>query len=356
LPQQCYTFLRNTNGFNMNELFIWLGIFFCVTQSAMFSGLNLAFFSFTRLRLEIEADSAASKAASKVLKMRGDSNFLLTTILWGNVGINVLLTLLSDSVLAGVSSFMFSTVIITLFGEIGPQAYFSRNSLKMASLLAPVLKVYQVILYPVAKPSALLLDAWLGKESIEFLKEKKIKHFLKMHIDDSESEIDHTEGLGAINFLSLDDILICKEGEPLNPKSIIPIKHDKGLPVFPLFSKQHHDLFLREINESKEKWVIFIDENLNPSYVMDADGFLRAAMFDSKQPNPMDYIHKPIIISDNNMKLGDIIHLLNFTPEHNEDDVIDNDVILLWSDVKHVITGADILGRLLRGIVKKQES
>ena len=37
---------------DMNVTLIWLGIFFCITQSAMFSGLNLAFFSFTRLRLE----------------------------------------------------------------------------------------------------------------------------------------------------------------------------------------------------------------------------------------------------------------------------------------------------------------
>ncbi|MRT93923.1 DUF21 domain-containing protein [Ancylomarina sp. 16SWW S1-10-2] len=339
----------------MNELFIWLGILFCVTQSAMFSGLNLAFFSFSRLRLEIESEGSISKSAQKVLKMRKDSNFLLTTILWGNVGINVLLTLLSDSVLAGVASFMFSTVIITLFGEIIPQAYFSRNSLKMASLLAPVLRAYQIILFPVAKPSALLLDAWLGKETLEYFKEKKVKLFLKKHIEGSESEIDKTEGLGAINFLSLDDIIVSKEGELLNPSSIIPIKHDKGLPVFPKFTQHHHDLFLRQINESKEKWVVFIDEHLNPSYIMDADGFLRAAMFDDKQPNPVDFIHKPIIITDSSLPLGDIIHLLNFTPKHIEDDVIDDDVILLWSDVKHVITGADILGRLLRGIVRKDE-
>lgn len=340
----------------MNDIFIWLGILFCVTQSAMFSGLNLAFFSFTRLRLEVEADNTSAKAAKKVLEMRKDSNFLLTTILWGNVGINVLLTLLSDSVMAGLVSFSFSTVIITLFGEIVPQAYFSRNSLRMASLLAPVLKVYQIILFPVAKPSALLLDAWLGKESLEFFKEKKIKVFLQKHIEGSTSEIDRTEGLGAINFLSLDDVLVSKEGEPLNPKSIIPIKHQNGLPVFPKFSKQHHDLFLREINESTEKWVVFIDQKLNPTYIMDADGFLRAAMFDRQPPNPIDYMHEPIIIRDSNMPLGDIIHLLNFTPEHSEDDVVDNDVILLWSDVKHVITGADILGRLLRGIVKKEEA
>ncbi len=340
----------------MNELFTWLGILFCVTQSAMFSGLNLAFFSFTRLRLEIEADNASSKGAGKVLKMREDSNFLLTTILWGNVGINVLLTLLSDSVMAGVASFMFSTIIITLFGEIIPQAYFSRNSLRMASLLAPVLKFYQFVLFPVAKPSALLLDAWLGRETMEFFKERKIKLFLKMHVDDTESEINHTEGTGAINFLSLDDILVSNEGEPINPKSIVSIVHTDGVPVFPEFSNQANETFLKQINASGEKWVVFTNESLDPTYIMDADGFLRAAMFDVNRANPHDFIHKPIIINNSKMNLGEIIHLLKIDPDHAEDDVIDNDVILLWSDVKHVITGADILGRLLRGIVQKQAS
>ena len=54
----------------------------------MFSGLNLAFFSITKLRLEIESKKGNPQAL-KVAKLREDSNFLLTTILWGNVGINV---------------------------------------------------------------------------------------------------------------------------------------------------------------------------------------------------------------------------------------------------------------------------
>lgn len=189
----------------MDSLLIWLAILFCVTQSAMFSGLNLAFFSLARLRLEIEAEENPEGGASKVLALRQDSNFLLTTILWGNVGINVLLTLLSDSVMLGVASFVFSTVVITLFGEIIPQAYFSRNALRMASLLSPVLKIYQFFLYPVAKPSAMFLDAWLGKESVHLYAEKFIKELLKKHVVDSDSEIDNVEGTGAINFLQLDD-------------------------------------------------------------------------------------------------------------------------------------------------------
>jgi len=335
------------------ELFIWLGIVLCITQSAMFSGLNLAFFSIPRLRLEIEAANK-NKAAIKVLNLRKDSNFLLSTVLWGNVAINVLLTLLSNSVMVGVSAFLFSTIAITLLGEIIPQAYFSRNALKIASKLAPVIKIYQYLLFPVTKPSALLLNLLVGQENVHYFKAKSLQHLIHRHVMDEDAEIDHVEGTGAINFLSLDDLMVSQEGEPLNPKSIIPIKHKNGVPVFPKITKQHHDLFLQEINESKEKWVVFVDENLNPSLVMDADGFLRAALLENTPANPFDYTHKPIVIKNSDEKLGDIIHLLKFIPENKEDDVIDQDIILLWSDKKHVITGADILGRLLRGIVKQE--
>ncbi|MFN5721237.1 MAG: DUF21 domain-containing protein, partial [Bradyrhizobium sp.] len=59
--------------------------------------LNLAVFSLSLLRLQIEADSGNANAA-RVLELRRHSNQILATIIWGNVTTNVLLTLLSDSV------------------------------------------------------------------------------------------------------------------------------------------------------------------------------------------------------------------------------------------------------------------
>ena len=53
----------------MNTTLIWLGIIFCISQSAMFSGLNLAFFSITKLRLEIESKKD-NPHALKVAKLR----------------------------------------------------------------------------------------------------------------------------------------------------------------------------------------------------------------------------------------------------------------------------------------------
>ena len=49
-------------------------------------------------------------------------------------------------------------------------------------------------------------------------------------------------------------------------------------------------------------------------------------------------------------ELGTVLSRLTVYAKSDVDDVIDHDLILLWSDEKRVITGADILGHLLRGI------
>ncbi len=332
-------------------LLIWIGIAICISQSAIFSGLNLAFFSLTRLRLEIEAELSQTAGAHKVLSMRKDSNFLLTTILWGNVGINVLLTLLSDSIMAGVFSFVFSTVIITFFGEIIPQAYFSRNALKMASLLAPVLKFYQILLYPVAKPCAIMLDKWLGKESVQFFSEKNIKLFIKKHMEGHDNEIDHVEGWGAINFFSLDDKKVTEEGEVIIPESIINLKSEGNKLIFPPYTTQLTDPFIRKINRSGEKWIIFTNENNDPNLVLDADGFIRSEIVCNNSEGIENYCHVPIIINDENTNLGVLIKSLKSKTDTHSDLPIETDVVLFWTnDHKRIITGADIFGRLLQGI------
>jgi metal transporter CNNM len=132
--------------YHIPDMPIWLGIIACIMLSALFSGLNLAVFSVSQLRLQIEADGG-NRDATRVLDLRKNSNQVLATIVWGNVGTNVFLTLLSDSVLAGLGAFFFSAVVITLFGEIAPQAYFSRNALRMTARFLPFLIFWRAALF-----------------------------------------------------------------------------------------------------------------------------------------------------------------------------------------------------------------
>jgi hypothetical protein len=336
----------------MTELATWIGIIFCVSQSAMFSGLNLAFFSVSKMRLNIEK-SHGNDAAKMVLDMREDSNFLLTTILWGNVGINVLLTMLSNSVMAGMAAFIFSTFIITLFGEITPQAYFSRNALKMASALTPVLKFYQFLLWPLAKPSAKILDLWLGKEAVQFFRENEIEEMLRLHMNEKSSDINRTEGKGALNFLAIDDLKVTQEGEAIDPHSIIALEFEGTRPIFPSMTHLIDDPFLCKIHQSNKPWIIITDMQESPRLVIDADDFISASFFESETFNPLDYCHRPMIITNMEVTLGDLLSGLEVSSEHKEDDVIDKDIILIWGEKRRIITGADILGRLLRGIAAK---
>jgi len=331
----------------MSTEYTLLGIVFCLSQSAMFSGLNLAFFGWSRLQLEVEAETNPN--AARVLKMRADSHFLLTTILWGNVGINVLLTLLTDSILAGVFAFVMSTVLITLFGEIIPQAYFSRNSLRMASLLAPLLRGYQFLLFPVAKPTALLLDWWLGKESAQFFHEHVIRDMLIRHLEAEDSDVGIVEGMGALNFLEIDDLAATDEGERVDPNSIVAMDTDIDLPRFPTFTADRSDPFLKQINASGKKWVILTDRNNDPKLLLDSDEFLRQALFEPATAKPYDYCHRPIILRDGKTSLGDVIRLIR-RGRRDQHGVMEHDVVLIWGKEPRIITGADLLDRLLHGI------
>lgn len=337
------------SGLTETDWLTWLGIVFCLSQSAMFSGLNLALLGISRLRLEIE-DSAGSSGAKRILRLRNDTNFLLTTILWGNVGINVLLTLLSNSVLAGISAFLFSTVFITFFGEIAPQAYFSRNAVKMGSLFAPVLRFYQFILYPVAKPSALVLDWLLGREGIQYFRERDMRILIQKHIDASNSDIDRLEGIGAMNFLALDDLMVTEEGEPVDPLSVIVLPHHGGSPEFPAFEARTHDPFVEAVNASGKKWVIFTDPEDVPSLVLNANDFLRAVLFSSDHVNIRHFCHRPVVVNNTRVMLGNVLSHLTATASRGSEDVIEYDLVLVWAEQRRVITGSDILGRLLRGV------
>ena len=334
------------------EILSWFGIAFCLTQSAMFSGLNLAYFSLSRLQLEVES-KRGNPSAEKILKMREDSNFLLSTILWGNVSINVLLTLLSDSVLVGINAFLFSTIAITFLGEIFPQAYFSRNALKVASKLNPVIRFYQILLFPVAKFTALILDGWLGREGITYFRENELKGIIQAHVEASEADVEHVEGVGALNFLSVEDVKVSQEGEVADPISIIELPCKLDLPLIPDPTEETFQSFLSQVHASGHKWVILVDNNRTPRLVLDADGYLRSATLDETPVEAYQFCHRPVIIDSLESTLGSAMNVLKQAQEAdlNKDEVIDQDIILVWTKEEcRVITGADILGRLLKGI------
>ncbi|MFW5987678.1 MAG: DUF21 domain-containing protein [Methanohalophilus sp.] len=338
------------------EIITWILLLFFVSQSAMFSGLTIGLFGLSRMGLETEAESG-NVAAKKVLEVRHDSNYLLTTLLWGNVAANVIITLLTNSLMGGTAAFLFSTIIITCFGEIMPQAYFTRKALKAGAYLVPLVRVYQLLLFPFAKPTAIMLDWWLGKEEIVFFRERSLKKVLQRHIQSARSDIGSVEGQGALNFLTLDDTKITKEGNPIDPKSIISLPTKNRKPVFPEFKQALEDPFLKKISESGKKWVIITDPEGNPIRTLNSDDLLRDLAYGNITIYPEDYCHRPVIVMSPKTRLEEVIPRLRMYPDHDKGEIIDQDVIIYWTDDdKRIMTGSDILSRLLRGVVRRVET
>jgi metal transporter CNNM len=337
----------------MNDALIWLGIALCVSQSALFSGSNIAVFSLSRLRLEAAA-AAGDKSASIALDLRRDANLTLVTILIGNVSINVALTMLADSVMVGVVAFLFSTVVITALGEIVPQAYFSRNALRAVALFAPVLKIYRFVLWPLAKPTALLLDAWVGTETVPWFRERELHNILRYHAVNTGSEVGRVEAIGAINFLALDDLVMQDQGKPLDTNSIVQLPFDEDRPVFPAHDRSQDDPFIRRLAASRKKWIVLTDDDGQPRLLLNANAFLRDFLVLGSDVALGGYCHRPAVVTRPTETLDKALGIL--ATLRAKDVGHDETVMLLWSPgVKRMITGSDVLRCLLSGMGENEK-
>ncbi len=332
------------------EFYIWLGIVFCALKAATFSGLNLAIFRIPYLRLKVLAQKK-NPDALKILNLRSQPNFLLATILWANVAYNVLLTLLTNSVMAGVASFFFSTIVLTMVGEILPQSFFSRHALKIGGFFVPMLKFYQFLLFPIAKPTAWMINKLVGKEPPQYYSEGDLIELIKEHMKSARAEdISAAEALGAIHFLELDDRKIKHVGSKVSPSCLVEMSF-KGNKIPKVdFSISPEDQFLKKLNKTKMERSVLVDPKGNPKYVFDTDGFFRDLFMKKHKTKFENFCHKPVIIKKNEAFVGDVLHAFTFE-KHKTSELLEHQVVLLWT-AKHkkILTSDDLVHLLMQEI------
>jgi len=71
-----------------------------------------------------------------------------------------------------------------------------------------------------------------------------------------------------------------------------------------------------------------------PLTVLDVDGFIRHAMFKYPPPDLTWHCRKSIFIEDTATKLGKILPLFRNKPSHEDDDIVEPDIILTWGGFK----------------------
>lgn len=160
-----------------------------VLMSATFSGLTIGMFSLSLGDLERKIKEG-SKQAEKIYSIRKNANFLLCTLLLGNVAINSAISVVMSEVAAGVAAATISTGVIFIFGEVLPQALFSRHAFSVGAKTTWLVKIFMFIMYPIAKPLSIGLDLMFGKELAQRLNKRELELLLE---DQVESSIDGDE-------------------------------------------------------------------------------------------------------------------------------------------------------------------
>jgi len=110
----------------------------------------------------------------KVYPIRSKGNLLLCTLLVGNVAINSAIAIFLGSIASGVAAGLIATGLIVIFGEILPQAVFSRFALVLGAKTVWIVKIFLYILYPICWPIAWMLDKALGEELTTIYSKKRI--------------------------------------------------------------------------------------------------------------------------------------------------------------------------------------
>ncbi|KAJ3050188.1 hypothetical protein HK097_008838 [Rhizophlyctis rosea] len=134
--------------------------------------------------------------AEKIEPIRRHGHWVLSTLLLGNVVVNETLPIVFHGVVGGgVAAVVVSTFLVVLFGEIIPNAICARHGLAIGATLAPVVKFFMYIFYPIAYPIGLLLDSILGTHAGTVYERDGLKTLVSLHEQhDSDSDSDSESG------------------------------------------------------------------------------------------------------------------------------------------------------------------
>jgi len=163
-----------------------------VVLSALFSGMTLGLMSLNVHALKRKVH-LGNLDAIKIYPLRKQGNQLLCTLLLGNVTVNAVLSVFLGSITVGVVAVVVSTVLIVLFGEIIPQAIFSKHALPFGAKFIWLVYIFYYVFYPVTKPLAMGLDKLLGGELPTVFSKKELMLFLDQHKKTHRTDIDHDE-------------------------------------------------------------------------------------------------------------------------------------------------------------------
>ncbi|KAF8458199.1 hypothetical protein BDZ91DRAFT_743264 [Kalaharituber pfeilii] len=192
---------------------------FLVLMGGLFAGLTLGLMGQDEIYLQVieqSGEGAERIHAHRVLRLlQKGKHWVLVTLLLSNVITNETLPIVLDRSLGGGwPAVVTSTVLIVIFGEIIPQSVCVRYGLAIGSYLSPFVLGLMYLMYPVGKPTAMLLDYILGEDHGTVYKKAGLKTLVTLH---------KTLGPSPSDRLNQDEVTIISAVLDLKDKPVVSI-------------------------------------------------------------------------------------------------------------------------------------
>lgn len=319
---------------------IYIILFILLLLSAWFSGMEIAMFSMSPAQVR-SLVLHKTKNANLVQKLLNRKNRLLVVILLGNNLVNIgaasLATVAAIEVFgdlgAGIATGVM-TILILIFGEMYPKAYFQINAEKISLRFAPVLYVLQLILWPIVVVLENLLTFLTGGKSRQQVSEKEFKALSRLAVE--EGTIDFEEHEMIMNVLEFNDVEV---KEIMTPKYKMELINDEAeVDQVAYFMAQTAHSRYPVYHNDKDNIIGYV-------HVMD---ILKVLNSDKREQQIENFI-QPIIKIKEDQKINLIFNKMRRKETHMA-------IIIRGEDVLGLVTMEDILEHLVGDIKDENDN
>jgi len=323
-----------------------------VSLSGTFSSLTLAFFRLQKdtIRRKAELGDTASK---RIYRLIADPNHLLCTLIVGNISVNTLFSLYTESLLPSIWAFLITTALTTLFGELIPSSYAAQNPKKLSHLLVWYVEYWTIILWPVAKPLALFLTHLhraIGGDTSSvaatIYSKPEFGKIIHEHVASSDSKIDALEArivIGALGFSEKKVIEImtpleqvfCLNLETLLTKDVLDKIRESGFTRIPVKDKERvcGILYTKDLIGVNKNTTLKSVYRENSILLLSEDTLLDDAFQKIQRlVHPEKRTHMAFIERSNNSELIGIITLEDIVEEIIQHDIVDESDMLIVTE------------------------
>ena len=176
----------------MQQILLILEVILLISVAAICSGLNVSFMSLNLSDLRRKR-KLKNISAKRIYPLRKNAHLTLAAILLTNVAAASLTPLVIDSRLNGIIAVIISTLSLTIFSEIMPQALFAQNALKWVNRFYWPIRLMIFITYPISKPLQILLDNLFHGKAQQLHTRHELGLLISEHLGSKESELDEDE-------------------------------------------------------------------------------------------------------------------------------------------------------------------